>query len=106
MEVLTPEQRQLRVDLQAQYGDVVYAQAIELSGLSLCMLGLAADELSVEQRAHLYKQGSLHLAQLLETVMSAGHSAKVTECAKRMDAALDTWMLDDIEKRDGLPEAP
>ncbi len=102
---MTPEQEQLRADLIAQYGETVFKQASELSGLAMCLVGLGADELKPEERARLYRQASLHLAQLLETVMPAEHSAKVTECAKRMDVALDLWMADEIEKREGLPPA-
>lgn len=100
---MTQEQEKLQADLLAQYGEVIFKQASEFSGLSLCLVALAADELAPAQREHLYRQASLHLAQLLETLMPAAHSANVTECAKRMDAALDTWMADDIERREGLP---
>jgi hypothetical protein len=100
---MTHEQKKLQADLIAQYGEVIYKQAVELSGLSLCLVALAADELAAPQREHLYRQASMHLAQLLETLMAPAVTAKVSECAKRMDAALDTWMLDEIEKRDGLP---
>jgi predicted RNase H-like HicB family nuclease len=27
----------------------------------------------------------------------------VTECAKRIDSALDLWMADEMERRGGLP---
>ncbi len=100
---MTPEQQKLEAELLAEYGETIFTQARELSGLRLCMVGLAVDELTTEQRQHLFQQASLHLGQLLETVMAPAVSAKVSECAKRMDAALDTWMLDMIEKRDGLP---
>lgn len=103
MAEMTQEQKQLTVTLAAEYGPKVYAQAVELSGLSLCLVSLGADVLTAAERERMYRQASLHLAKLLETVMSPEHSARVTECAKRMDAALDTWMLDAIEMRDGLP---
>jgi len=100
---MTPEQDKLQADMLAEYGEVIFKQASEFSGLSLCLVALAGEELTPTQREHLYRQASLHLAQLLETLLPPAVSAKITECAKRMDAALDIWMLDEIEKRDGLP---
>lgn len=99
---MTPEQEQLRADLLAEYGEALVQQAIELSGLAMCLAGLAADELTSEERARLYRQASIHLGQLLSTSMPAAVSAKLTECALRFDAALDLWMLDGIEQREEL----
>lgn len=102
---MTDEQKQLPAALIAAYGEKVYAQAVELSGLSLCLVSLGSDVLTEAERARMYRQASLHVAQLLEAVMPAEHSAKVTECAKRIDSAVDMAALDAIEKRDGLPPA-
>lgn len=99
----TVEQLTLRRDLVAQYGELAFVQAIELSGLALCMRALAEADLNAGQRDWLYQQGSLHLAKLLEPLMSPEHSAKVTECSKRIEAANETWVNDEIEKREGLP---
>lgn len=100
---MTPEQQKLQADLIAEYGETVVRQAQELSGLSMCMVALGAEDLKPAERARAYQQASLHLGQLLETMMSVEMSAKVTQCAKRMDSALDVWMADEIERRDGLP---
>lgn len=100
---MTKEQEQLRADLVARYGEDIVAQANQLSGLQLCLIGLGVDELKFEERARLVRQAGMHLAELLDTVMAPEHSAKVVECAKRLDAAIETWMNDEIEKRDGLP---
>lgn len=95
----TAEQKKLRQDLITQYGEVVFRQAEEFSGLALCLTALAQGDLERDERIGLYRQASLHLGQLLETVMTSDHSARVSECAKRMDAALDMWMLDEVERR-------
>lgn len=100
---LTEEQEELHRQLVAQYGETIVKQAAELSGLALCLAGLAHDELAGAERARLYQQASLHLGQLLETMMPPAVSAKVAECAKRIDSAVDMAMFDAIEKRDGLP---
>lgn len=74
--------------------------------MSLCLVALASDpDLSPEKRRETYDHASVHLAELLSTLMTAEESAAVSECAKRLDAAIETWMLDDIEARDGLPPA-
>ena len=98
----TAEQAQLRRDLVTKYGERIFGQAVELSGLALCMAGLAADELTPQERKDLYEQGSLHLASLLAECFPDGTSAKVTECAKRLDAATDQWMADEAARRAGL----
>lgn len=102
----TAEQRKLFSELQVLFGAKSLEQANHLSGLGLCLAALAGDEgLTKEQRRFVYQQASTHLAQLLETLLSPKESARVTECAKRLDAAIETWMLDDTEARDGLPKA-
>lgn len=95
----------LKQTLLAEYGETVVAQAAELSGLTTCLAALGADELKDEERERIFRQAALHLQQLVDTLMPASVSAKVTECAKRIDVAVDLAMLDDIEKRDGLPPA-
>lgn len=103
MAAMTPEQEKEKAEILAQYDEEVARQASELSGLALCLRSLSSDQLEQSKREWLYRQASLHLAQLLETLMTPAQSAKVTECAKKMEAALDTWMADNIERRDGLP---
>ena len=102
MRPMTPEQEKLHADLVKQYGLLIVTQARHLSGLTLCLQALALDELSAEERKKSYARAGTHLGQLLETVMSAEYSAKVTECAGRIDAALDLWTADEIEQREGL----
>lgn len=102
----TVEQRQLFAELRERYGAATLERANHLSGLALCLVALASDDaLTKDQRKDTYKSASYHLSRLLSTMLSAEESAAVSECAKRLDAALDTWMLDDIEARDGLPPA-
>jgi uncharacterized protein (DUF2384 family) len=48
----------------------------------------------------------IHLAELMDTAVPTAESAKIVECAKRIDAAVDLWMLDEREAREGLPPAP
>lgn len=97
------EEQQLRVDLLAKYGETVVKQATELSGLQICLLSLGTDVLTTAERERMYRLAGVHLGKLLETVMPPAVSALVVECALRIDAAADMAMLDDIEKRDGLP---
>jgi hypothetical protein len=89
----------------AQYGVRIVDQARHLAGLALCMQALALDDLSEEERKKSYARASVHLWQLLETMMSMEYSAKVTECARRIDTATELWTADEIEARDGLPPA-
>lgn len=100
----TLEQRQLHAELVRRYGEKTCQQAHQLFGLALCLVALSTDVLSAEERRKSYVMASAHLAQLLETLMTQAESAKVSECAKRMDAAIAAWVLDDIEARDGLPK--
>jgi hypothetical protein len=102
----TPEQQKLRADLIAQYGNAAFERALQLSGLQLCITGLGADHLSTKERERLVRQAGIHLAELIDDLMpSAFESAKVVECARRIDAAIEVWMLDEVEQRDGLPPA-
>lgn len=99
----TLEQRQLHADLVQLYGTKVCQQAHQLSGVALCLVALGTDKLSAAERRDSYVNASAHLALLLESLMTPEESAKVSECAKRMDVAIALWVLDDIEARDGLP---
>lgn len=99
----TLEQRQLRAALIAEHGETIFQQAAELSGLTICLVALGADDLSPVERERAFHQAGHHLAKLLETVMPADVSAKVTDCARRLDSAIDMAVLDDIEQREGLP---
>jgi hypothetical protein len=100
----TVEQLRLRDELIAAYGEAVVQQAGHLGGLALCMVAMAHDDLTSEERSAAYETASAHLAGLLDPLMPTGHAAKVNECAKRMDSAVSLWMLDNIEARDGLPK--
>lgn len=98
MAEMTQEQKKLHEDLVAEYGEKIVGQARDLSGISLCVIGLLTDELSVAERQAAYQRVSGHLARLLESMMSPDHSAKVTACAKRLDAAIEVWTLDELEQ--------
>lgn len=96
------EQAQLREDLTAEYGEALYGQAVEFSGLALCLTALATDDMTTEERAEIYQQASLHLSALLAVLLPPGTSQKLTECAKRLDAATEIWMADEMARRAGL----
>lgn len=97
------EQSALRKQLLERYGERVFALAMELSGISSCLIALSVDELSKEEREQAYKRGSSHLAKLCGHLMREGESAKVTECASLIDGAVTLWALDDLEQRNAGP---
>jgi hypothetical protein len=100
------EQSQLRADLVRKYGEKTFERALEMSGIRQCLQALACDELSKEERQHAYVMASLHLAKLHASFVTLDESTALTECCRRLDSALDLWIADDIEQRDGLPPAP
>lgn len=102
----TLEQRRLHEQLVKEYGEPIVLQAWHLGGLAMCMVAMAHDELTSEERASAYQTASGHLSGLLEPLMQNGHAAKVNECARRLDSAIALWMLDDIEARQGFPKGP
>lgn len=102
---MSDEQDKLMAQLQAQYGPDIVNQAAQLSGLTTCLQALGIEDLKPQEREFAYRQAGFHIAQLIDSLMKPEHAAKVIECAKRTDSAIDMWMLDDIEKRDGLPPA-
>ena len=104
--MITQEQATLRAQLIERFGLVAFNRAMEMSGVRNCLQALACDELSKNERAEAYMRAGVHLARLHAMFMTTAESAALTECAKRIDAALDTWMLDEIEERDGLPQVP
>ena len=95
----------LRADLIKRYGMVTFTRALEMSGIRTCLQALATGQLSDEERLAAYTMASMHLAKWQATYMTTEESEKLTECAKRVDAAMEAWTLDDIEQRDGLPPA-
>jgi hypothetical protein len=103
---MTPEQARVRADLIAKYGERIFTQALEMSGVRCCLQALACAVLTNEERETVYQRAAMHLARLHATFMNTEESAIFTECAKRIDSAVDLWTLDDIEAREGLPPAP
>lgn len=101
----TQEQLEFNIALRAQYGEAMADRAEQFSWLTLCMLALATDELSDDERCKTYTRASEHLDKLIRSLMPAGDIARMVECAHRLDAALEQWRLDEIEARDGLPPA-
>lgn len=97
------EQDKLRADLIERYGAVAFNRALEMSGIRACLEALATDALSKNERRIAYERAGMHLARLHATFMTTEQSTAMTECARRIDAAFDTWAMDDIEQRDGLP---
>lgn len=108
---MTPEQQKFHADLVVKYGAAIVAQARHLSGIKLNIQALAVDELSAEERAKAYIRAGSHLAELLELLMTYlpkkayEQRHKLTECSQVLDTAIDLWMADEIEQRDGLPPA-
>ena len=100
---MTQEQDALRAELIERFGERTFTQALEMSGIRNCLQALACDELTKEERAEAYMRGAMHLAKLQSLFITAEQSASITECAKRIDTALDLWSLDDLERREGLP---
>lgn len=105
MRPMTPEQEKFHADLVASYGLPVVTQARHLSGLKLCLQALALDKLTEEERRKSYARAGAHLAHLVDLLMTEPQSRKLTECAALLDSAIDLWMADEIEQRDGLPPA-
>jgi len=100
------EQQELRAELIAHYGQKTFERALEMSGISCCLQALATDALSEVERKAAYMMAGLHLAKLQASFLSGEDSAALTECAKRIDAAMEAWTLDELEERDGLPPSP
>jgi len=100
---MTQEQDALRAELIERYGAMTFDRACQLSGLVNCMIALARDDLSKEERERAYTRAMTHYAKLQATFITAEQSAALTECAKRIDVAVDMWSLDDLERREGLP---
>lgn len=99
------EQQKLKAELVERYGAVAFKRAMEMSGVRSCLEALATDALTEEERKVAYARAGMHLAKLHATFMTLEQSNAMTECAKRIDAAIETWAMDDIEARDGLPPA-
>lgn len=106
MNQATPEQVKLRGELIARYGELTFMRALEMSGLRCCLRALASDELKPHEREVAFHLAGRHLARLQASWMQGEASDALTECALRIDAAMDAWTLDDIEARDGLPPMP
>lgn len=100
------EQQKLRAELIERYGMVTFTRALEMSGLRTCLQALATGELSEVERNTAYMMAGMHLAKLQASFITREESATLTECAKRLDAAMECWTLDELEQRDGLPPAP
>jgi hypothetical protein len=96
------EQQKLRAELIERFGVVTFTRALEMSGIRTCLQALATGNLSELERNAAYTMASMHLAKWQATYITTEESAKLTECAKRIDAAMEVWTLDDIERRDGL----
>lgn len=105
IEPKTLEQAALQADLIERFGFVTFTRAWHMSGLRNCLQALALDKLSEMERAEAYAAASMHMAKLHASFITREQSEQLTECAKRIDAAIDTWTLDAIEQRDGLPPA-
>lgn len=98
----TQEQAALQADLILRYGALTFDRAWNLSALRNCLTALSIQSLTADERATAYEAASHHLAQLRVTLMASDLIA-LTECGKRIDAAVDAWTLDELEARDGLP---
>lgn len=97
------EEKKLHADLLAEYGEAIVNQATELSGLTTCLMALGADDLSKAERERVYHLAAGHVQGLVASVLPTSVIEKLTECAAKIDNAVEMKMLDDIEARDGLP---
>jgi hypothetical protein len=100
---VTQEQQHLRAELISRYGEDAFHRAADISGVRMCLAALREDALPSDERERLHVQANLHLEHLLDRVMTPEMSERVGECARRIDAAVDVWSFDEIEKREGLP---
>ena len=100
------EQTALRAELIRRFGERTFQRALEMSGIRICLQALATDALSEIERKTAYMMAGVHLANLQTSFLNGEDSAAMTECARRLDAAMDMWSLDEIEARDGLPPVP
>jgi hypothetical protein len=100
------EQQKLRGELVARYGERTFTRALEMSGIRSCLQALATGALSDVERTAAYTMACMHLAKLQASFLNGEDSAEMTECARRIDSAMEVWTLDDLEQRDGLPPAP
>ena len=100
------EQAALRAELIGRFGERTFQRALEMSGIRNCLQALAVDGLSKAERQMAYERAGMHFARLQSMFVSSEESAALTECARRIDNAIDMWSFDEIEVRDGLPPAP
>jgi hypothetical protein len=100
-----PELQKLQEELIERFGAVTFARAWHMSSLRNCLQALAHDELTSEERKLAHAAAGLHLAQMQATFITLEQSGALTECAARIDSAIDMWALDELERRDGLPAA-
>jgi len=100
------EQQRLRAELVARYGERTFNRALEMSGIRSCLQALATGALSDVERLSAYTMASMHLAKLQASILTGEEAAAMMECARRIDSAMETWTLDELEAREGLPPAP
>lgn len=101
----TPEMKKLHGELMERFGAVTFERAWNMSSLRNCLQALAHDELTSEERRLAYTAACMHFAKMQATFITLAQSDAMTECAARIDSAIDMWALDELERRDGLPRA-
>lgn len=101
------EQIELARRLMAQYGPAIFRAAGELAMLTNSINALASDALSPEERQEARMRANLHVARLFDHfVPRVEDAAKIVECARRMDSAVDQWLIDELTKDQPLPPMP
>lgn len=98
----TAEQAAFRAQLVREYGELTVARGNDLAGITTCLLALGTDELSPAEREEVYHRAAQHLQSLIGGALPASEIARITQCAGRIDAAVDVWVADNIEAREGL----
>lgn len=97
------ERAALQAQLVAKYGEQLFNRACDFSNLRLLMVALATDEMTPAERKDAFEHATTHLSALIASLMGRVEMAKLIACAERIDSAVDVWVADDIEARDGLP---
>lgn len=100
---MKPEEQRLRHDLIERFGEREFSIALELAGLRVCLMALAAEGMGDTERRLAHERASAHIAKVLECLVPPGRQNALTECTQRIASALEVWTMDDLEERQGLP---
>lgn len=104
----TPEQAEVQRQLIAEYGVKTYVLAHNMAALkNVLQLLRMAEPLTKEEGEQAYVVACLHLGAIFDALVpDTAESARIAECGNKIDSAVDQQVLDNIERRDGLPPMP